>query len=345
MGVHYEETPFVVISVISNLFLLCGLICTIYNLAMHSRAKYFAHRKRPIMVILSLVGACIVCLYTSLWFYPWAEAVLILVNILLTISIWTLYHYFKETLMYFTDKYLQANPEELTKVIGDDNKDGFTSRMLEEPYPKDKIPLIQRWKMSDRFVAYLIVVEGYAKVFPFVNVKIVHFKSALLFMNIKTLYMASFCLLAPLLQAFQYLTKEIIDDQVHFKLSLFLNFFTICMAICSIVFIIGLTTNFKKTLKFEKFRSQVVSVNLMQGSYLIIRILFTFFPLKYTDYTKDESFVLTVVCSYSVVLCIFTLLQLYSFNASRVINYINEEDKMAAPPIRSSLTEQKFCGK
>ena len=153
--------------------------------------------------------------------------------------------------------------------------------------------------MSDRFVAYLILVEGYIRILPGWKIKIYSFKEALNFMQVKTVYMIVFLFCVPFIQVFQYLAEEFLDKEVNFKISLILNILIISMGLCSVVFIIGLATNFKKTLNFESFRAQLIPINLMQGSYTITGSLLKVIKIEYEGYSKHESY----IDSYMLILC------------------------------------------
>ena len=124
-------------------------------------------------------------------------------------------------------------------------------------------------------------------------------------MQVKTVYMIVFLFCVPFIQVFQYLAEEFLDKEVNFKISLILNILIISMGLCSVVFIIGLATNFKKTLNFESFRAQLISINLMQGSYIITGSLLKIIKIEYEGYSKHESYILTHICSYSVILALF----------------------------------------
>mmetsp|Transcript_26962 Transcript_26962/g.23806 ORF Transcript_26962/g.23806 Transcript_26962/m.23806 type:complete len:90 (+) Transcript_26962:183-452(+) len=87
----------------------------------------------------------------SLFVYPIADPILVLIQILNGYTWIMVYNYIKETIMFYCCKGMIKDQKEFKDIINDKVA---MQRMTKHEYPMHKLNFIQRYNMTDYFVAF-----------------------------------------------------------------------------------------------------------------------------------------------------------------------------------------------
>ena len=317
--------------------MIFSIFFTILNILTHVKTKYSFYRKRPLVIIFSHILACNILLYSSLWIFTYAEPVFLVIQVLVATNMILIYNYIKESVMFYTCKAVKKDNKKFIEILGDKKK---SDKMLKYDYPMRELNWFPRYSLADHFVAFWYIIEGKINIIPcWVRIKTNNFRKALKVQKIKTIYLWVFIILIPLLHLLDYLSNEVFDIDLRI-VKVLLRVVTVVLTILWIITIKIFASNFGKTIKFEKFSLQLITILLLQGSFNILEAILVIIDPKMEDYSRTESVNLLFICIYSFILMIFAILQKFSFKAKSMYLSTYDDNKVAKLSCNSFIDDK-----
>ena len=312
----YANDTFTIILTFTCTSLLIALMFVVINLWRHINSEYSKFRKIPLIILFVLQIVSIMWLFVSLWIYEYAEPFLILFDTNITISMILFYVYCKETLMMLFWTYANNNQDFVEQVVmEEDNRKQIT----QSEYPFGSTILFSRSKLQDVYIAYIYLTQGTGKVWCCWRRKMKSFKQALSFQktNSTVLY---FCLIASILASIiEYIVNltEVLKFN-SFNASLIIRFFIILMTVISVVYLQAFILSFKATAPFWGFKAQFMSIFIPKIIFNITGVIISLSQPKFDSYSKSSSSNLLYTCILSIIITIFSFIQILAFSSSKI---------------------------
>lgn len=334
---NYSTTDFTVIAIITWIALAVALIIAITNICRHSRIKYKDSKRQLIIAIYVFYMIWIGLLFMALWLYSNAEPILIAVQILLTLAIFTYYLYMKESLTMYLYNYFMKYELQQKEMIEDKKRRRF---MLEREYPMQNIVWCERSQLTDYFVCYWYVLEKKAEFLFWIDVKLENFGEALKYQITNQVLIYIYVIAVPLVQIIEYILEETNSlDVGGFNLLIISRTFIIIVSLIAVVFLVSFSRSFRNILPFENFYWQVMSVVLIQAGYNIIGSIIRYTQTSIGEYNKQESYTLLFIVIISCAFAFGLLFPTFSLNPETILK---NETKMQIRVAERTYTQENM---
>ena len=192
-------------------------------------------------------------------------------------------------------------------------------QITQSEYPFGSIILFSRSKLQDVYIAYIYLTQGTGKVWCCWRRKMKSFKQALSFQktNSTVLY---FCLIASILASIiEYIVNltEVLKLN-SFDASLIIRFFIILVTVLSVVYLQAFILSFKATAPFWGFKAQSISIFVPKIIFNITGVIISLAQPKFDSYSKSSSSNLLYTCILSIIIAIFSFIQILAFSSSKI---------------------------
>lgn len=129
-ALEYNHDSFIIISTLTGLIEAISLILCIWNIYRHYRKKGQNEKKKPLLIIFILQIISLALLFSTLWIYRYAQAVFIIMEIILISNVYMFYTYIRRVmkmhLKQFLDQWLETeggiNDPQLEELIDQDTE-------------------------------------------------------------------------------------------------------------------------------------------------------------------------------------------------------------------------------
>lgn len=312
---EYDSRTFISIASITALFTFFGVLTMLVNIFSHLRVDYSPYRKQPLIVVFSISLLWMVLLFVSLWIYPHAEPVLILIQLWIGTNLAIIYKYMKETIMFYTTKSIKEKPQEFALVIKDEK---IKEYMLNQEYPMAHQSFWGRMILGDYFTAYLYLLEG--KIcfwFCCLNIRVNNFRKSLKYQYFRTWYVWIYVILIPSLHLLDFLNRRLLTFRPRMT-TMFVQPTIIFLNLWTVLTVKAFSVNFKHTMKFENFKVQIMVVQMIGLIFNITHAVLTLIRPEIDNFSEEETINLLFIPIISFFFTLFSIFQRWAFDSKNM---------------------------
>lgn len=288
----------------------------------------------PILIGLVIIGQVIM--------YEIGDVLTIIVDILLSISLWFFYVYCKECVTYFTHTYLNQNEEVRDALIADEYHKKI---MFKYNPPMPELKYFTRFRVTDLFVQYTYVLCGYGVQWFCMKKRISSFREAKSFHCKNNLFIFGFLVFTTVFFTTEVILRrtcglDVINIDNKVNIGGFIQIGNVIMTILFIPRIKSFATTFKAIFPWFDAQSQLSCVILLKMTKLLSTAACGITPYRLGGETEENSKQIMIAMVYSILYLIIILKALMAFNARIIKDYeLHEhEAQVNADLIQSLLT-------
>lgn len=335
MNLSHTTLSFSIIGGIVSLFLSVTFFLTVLNIHSHCKANYNLFRKRPTLFVFCNQLVMITLLYVSLWVYPAAEGLLILIQIIVCSNFMLVFNYMKESILFNCLKSKNEISESFKNIVGDPN---LWENLREKVYPMTEIRWPKRSQFSDNFAAYLLWLEGFIQILPcWIRKNWGDFGTALKWQRFKKFYLWVNIGILVTVQSLQFILIDAADQDIG-ALEVVFRVTRVLTTMSSMMTLNTFSGNFKTTLGYENFSKKAASILVTLVSLNIIPQILRIIDFEFDDYGKEDSQNLVFICIYSFILLFCAFLQTVFFNPSNILKL--EQTETVKIPASRDLSQE-----
>ncbi|CAI2375308.1 unnamed protein product [Moneuplotes crassus] len=313
---NFNTRAFIFLATVTTLFLLFSLFINLMNIREHWKQQYGQRRRRLVIFLLINNFLIILMLYCGIWIYPIAGAFLIIIEVLICISLLLTFIYFRESIVSYSLK----SSVQIQEVLEDMDEDkGTGSSLISQEFSQGEHSCALMSKQSDYYVSCMYLVEQHAHILPLCcKTKVNNFKKAQRCQKFKRNYLLANLVVLVIIKTFEYIVIEVLEKDIGSKRVIF-GLIALFSTISCKITLITFSSDFEKTLKFEKFQKKTMTVIMMLVPLNVILFILRIIEPSIGPYNKDESQNLLFIGIYSIIIFLAISLQKKFYSASEIV--------------------------